>query len=58
MERSPETFRAMNEEDLRQTILLSLNSHYRGQTTAEAFNRAEKTDLLVRHEGQNRMGWR
>jgi hypothetical protein len=30
-----------------------LNTHYRGQGTAEAFNVAGKTDILVRHEGNN-----
>ena len=53
MERSPNTYARMGEEDRRQTILLALNTHYRGQTTAEAFNVSGKTDLLVRHEGQN-----
>jgi hypothetical protein len=38
MERSPKTYAAMGEEDRRQTIVLALNTHYRGQTTAEAFN--------------------
>lgn len=53
MERSPKTYAGTGEEDRRQTLLLALNTHYRGQTTAEAFNASGKTDLLVRHEGQN-----
>jgi hypothetical protein len=53
MERSPNTYAGMGEEDRRQTILLALNTHYRGQTMAEAFNVSGKTDLLIRHEGQN-----
>lgn len=53
MERSPLAYAGMSEESRRQTILMALNTHYRGQTTAEAFNFTGKTDLLVRHEGQN-----
>lgn len=53
MERSPATYRGRGEEDLRQNLLLALNTHYRGQTVAEAFNVSGKTDLLVRHEDQN-----
>ncbi|MGH2852630.1 MAG: hypothetical protein ACRDLF_00340 [Solirubrobacteraceae bacterium] len=53
MERSPKTYSAMGEEDLRQVILTALNPHYRGQTTAEAFNFQGKTDLLIRHENRN-----
>jgi hypothetical protein len=54
MERSPKTYASMGEEDLRQVLLTALNTHYRGQTTAEAFNVSGKTDILVRHpEGRN-----
>ena len=53
MERSRGTYAGTGEEDRRQTILLPLNTRYRGQTTAEAFNVVGKTDLLVRYEGQN-----
>jgi hypothetical protein len=35
-------------------LVAALNTHYRGQTTAEAFNFSGKTDILVRHpEGRN-----
>jgi hypothetical protein len=54
MERSPKTYAGMGEEDRRQVLLAALNTHYRGQTTAEAFNVTGKTDILVRHqEGRN-----
>lgn len=54
MERSPKTYAGMGEEDRRQILLNALNTHYRGQATAEAFNVAGKTDILVRHsEGRN-----
>jgi hypothetical protein len=44
---------AMGEEDLRQVILTGLNGVYRGKATAEAFNQNGKTDILVRHDGNN-----
>lgn len=53
MESSPATYSGMGEEDLRQVILTSLNGSYRGKATAEAFNQTGKTDILVRHEGDN-----
>jgi hypothetical protein len=54
MERTPKTYAGMGEEDRRQVLLTALNTHYRGQTTAEAFNMGGKTDILVRHpEGRN-----
>jgi hypothetical protein len=54
MERSPKTYAPMGEEDGRQVLLTALNTHYRGQVTAEAFNVSGKTDILVRHpEGRN-----
>jgi hypothetical protein len=54
MERSPKTYASMGEEDRRQVLVAALNTHYRGQTTAEAFNVNGKTDILVRHpEGRN-----
>jgi hypothetical protein len=54
MERSPKTYAGMGEEDRRQVLLAALNTHYRGQATAEAFNVNGKTDILVRHpEGRN-----
>ncbi len=53
MERSPQAFRGMAEEDLRQHFLVQLNGHYEGQATGETFNFEGKTDLLVRAEGKN-----
>lgn len=51
IERSPKTYAGMDEEALRTVLLDALNTHYRGQGTAEAFNVKGKTDILVRHEG-------
>jgi hypothetical protein len=53
VERSPKTYAGMDEEALRTVLLDALNTHYRGQGTAEAFNVNGKTDILVRHEGRN-----
>lgn len=48
LERSPQAFRGMNEENLRDQFLVPLNSHYEGQTTGETFNFSGKTDILIR----------
>ena len=53
MERSRQTYADMGEEDRRQVLLLPLNTQYRGQASAEAFNVAGKTDILLRWEGAN-----
>jgi hypothetical protein len=53
IERSPKTYAGMDEEALRTVLLDAVNTHYRGQGTAEAFNVNGKTDMLVRHEGRN-----
>lgn len=51
-ERAPGAYAGMDEEALRQVLLLALNSRYDGMTTAEAFNFAGKTDLRIVHEGK------
>lgn len=53
MEQSPGTYRQMGEEDRRQTIVATLNTHYEGRAHAEAFNVTGKTDILIRHDGRN-----
>ena len=53
MERSPQVFRNMKEEDLRQHFLVQLNGQYEGQATGETFNYKGKTDILVRAAGKN-----
>jgi hypothetical protein len=53
MERSPRAFVKMDEESLRDHILVQLNGHYEGQATGETFNYTGKTDILIRHEGKN-----
>jgi hypothetical protein len=53
MERSPGSFAALGEEDLRQHLLVPLNGHYPGQGTGETFNASGKTDILIRVEDKN-----
>jgi hypothetical protein len=53
IERSPQAFKGMNEEHLRQSFLVPLNGHYEGQATGETFNFEGKTDILIRAEGRN-----
>lgn len=53
MERSPESFKRLDEEALRTHILVQLNGHYEGQATGETFNAQGKTDVLIRVEGKN-----
>lgn len=53
MERSPDAWAALGEEQRRDLIVTMLNTHYRGQTTAEAFNVSGKTDILVRVDDRN-----
>lgn len=53
MERSPKTFSKLEEEELRDFILVILNEHYEGQATGETFNAEGKTDIFVRINKQN-----
>jgi hypothetical protein len=53
MERSPNAFKAMDEETLRTQILVQLNGHFEGQATAETFNAGGKTDILIRSGDRN-----
>jgi len=53
MERSPQAFRKMGEEDLRTHFLVQLNGMYEGQATGETFNFSGKTDILIREKGKN-----
>lgn len=53
MERSPDAWKNLDEEHRRDLVVTTLNTHYRGQTTAEAFNVSGKTDILVRVDDRN-----
>jgi hypothetical protein len=47
MERSPNAFRDMKEEDIRQHFLVQLNSQYEGQATVKHLITKEKPDILI-----------
>ncbi len=53
IERSPEAFRRMKEEHLRDQFLVQLNGQYEGSATGETFNFEGKTDVLIREQGRN-----
>jgi hypothetical protein len=53
IERSPQAFNKMGEEDIRFVLLVPLNTHYEGQASAEAFNFEGKTDILIRSGSKN-----
>lgn len=53
LERSSQRLRELDEEPLRDTILMALNSVYRGMASAEAFNKEGKTDILIKYQDRN-----
>ena len=53
MERSPDAFKSMNEEALRQHFLVQLNGQFEGNVTGETFNMGGKTDILLREGDRN-----
>jgi hypothetical protein len=53
MERSPDAFKSMDEEALRQNFLMQLNGQFEGKATGETFNMAGKTDILLREGDRN-----
>jgi hypothetical protein len=53
MERSPSTFCHMDEEALRDVLLVNLNGIYEGAASSETFNGEGKTDILLRWEDKN-----
>ena len=53
MERSPDAFKSMNEEALRQHFLVQLNGQFEGKATGETFNMSGKTDILLREADRN-----
>lgn len=52
IEQSSSRTREMDEEALRDVLLVPLNAHF-GKATGEAFNATGKTDILIKHEGGN-----
>jgi len=52
-ERMPSTYKDKSEEDIRDHFLLFLEPNFEGSATGETFNKAGKTDILLRHESKN-----
>lgn len=52
-ERHPSTYSGKGEEDLRDHLLLYLEPRFEGSATGETFNKAGKTDILIRYENSN-----
>jgi len=52
-ERLPSTYIGKGEEQLRDHILLFLEPNFEGSATGETFNKVGKTDILLRHDGDN-----
>ncbi len=46
-ENTPNTFKNFKEEDFRNTLLVSLNSIFRGKATGETFSKKGKTDIYL-----------
>lgn len=53
LEKSPATFKNLDEEAIRTHFLVQLNGQYQGQASGETFNSQGKTDILIAHEGKN-----
>lgn len=51
-ERTPRSYRSLNEEELRDTLLASLNSSYKGKVTGETFRNKGKTDICIEWENR------
>lgn len=52
-EKSPRLFLDKKEEDLRDFILFFLQMNFVGEASGETFNNSGKTDILLRHKGDN-----
>ncbi len=53
LERCKSRVRSLDEESLRDTFFMALNSAYKGFVSSEAFNRNGKTDILIRYQDSN-----
>jgi len=51
-ERTPSSYKAMHEEDLRNTLLAALNGMYQGSATGEAFRGKGKTDICIEKDNR------
>ena len=53
LERNPSTVCKMNEEQIRNVLVMGLNTQFEGNVNGEVFNGAGKTDILVRVDDRN-----
>jgi len=53
LERSPSMAEKLNEEHIRDLLLISLNAHFEGDVAGEVFNGEGKTDILIRVDDHN-----
>lgn len=53
LERTPSLAEKLNEEQIRDLLLVNLNAHFEGDAAGEVFNGAGKTDILIRVEDRN-----
>ena len=51
-ERTPASYKSMQEEDLRNTLLAALNGTYKGDAVGEAFRNHGKTDICIERENR------
>ncbi|MBB4916883.1 hypothetical protein [Streptosporangium saharense] len=53
LERTPSVAAGMDEESIRDLLLINLNAQFKGTAAGEVFNGAGKTDILVRERDRN-----
>jgi len=53
IERSPSTAAKLNEEEIRDLLLINLNARFEGKAAGEVFNGRGKTDILIRDDDRN-----
>ena len=51
-ERTPASYKALHEEDLRNTLLAALNATYKGDATGETFRNTGKTAICIERENR------
>lgn len=51
-ERTPSSYKSLNEEGFRNILLASLNAHYKGDATGETFRNKGKTDICIEHDNR------
>src|SRR5205823_945556 len=53
LERSPSMTATLDENKIRDLLLVSLNARFEGKAAGEVFNGAGKTDILIREDDRN-----